>query len=581
METAAACALPPDKQVRSVLHALCFRCLGHKVIAVVGIAVTLGLFALVSFYTERQERNILAQNERTMSNLTESVIGSLQTVMLAGYADIAQSFAEKLKTVPEVTDFRILRVDGSEAFRDNRTIDDVNRRRGDEEFLPRESETVVPVLAKTDPTLAAVMATRRVVPFYEQVDGQRVLTFVAPIVTEEKCFKCHGSAEAIRGVVKLSTSLAPVEEDIRATWSQAVLILVLALSAIMVATHQLIKRAVVRPIAALSEAMAQVSSGRLDHAVPVPGRDELGVMANSFNRMTSQLLVTLNSFRSEHDKLTTIILTANEGIVVTDGSGEVVLVNPAAEALLGKPAPRVIAGGFTRLFDDPAIMEARLAEAGLPADVEVGERILSVSANTIHDEHGRALGSTALLRDVTEAKRLEQRLRMLSLTDGLTGLGNRRFLDQSLQTEFDRATAQGLELSLLMFDIDHFKRFNDTHGHDQGDRVLKAVAEATRESVRAVDLPCRYGGEEFVVVLRQTGQPGALVTAERLRRNVEEMVVDGLKVTVTVGVASLREIGAGSAVNLLERADAALYEGKKGGRNRVVTAGDTPAAVAE
>ena len=112
----------------------------YKILIAVGLAVTIGLVMIGVFYTDRQEQAVLAQNERTMRKLTESVIQGLQSVMLAGSADIAQSYADRLKKVTEVEDFRIMRITGEEAFRDNKTILEVNRRRGEEAFAPRDRE---------------------------------------------------------------------------------------------------------------------------------------------------------------------------------------------------------------------------------------------------------------------------------------------------------------------------------------------------------------------------------------------------------------------------------------------------------
>ena len=123
-----------------------------------------------------------------------------------------------------------------------------------------------------------------------------------------------------------------------------------------------------------------------------------------------------------------------------------------------------------------------------------------------------------------------------------------------------------------MFDVDHFKRFNDRHGHDQGDRVLQALADRTRESLRAADLPCRYGGEEFLVILPDTGEAAAAVVAERLREAVAGSDVDGLRVTISVGVATFPGEGISGAEQLVASADAALYEAKNAGRNQVKAA---------
>lgn len=554
--------------------------IGHKLITAVGIAVTIGLLSLVIFYTEAHEENLKVNNERTMRNVTQSVIESLQTVMLAGYADVAQIFADRLKEIPGVVDFRILRIDGNEAFRDNATINDVNRRRGQEDFTPRDEEAVIPVLAATHADFRAAVERRAITTFYEtDSEGRRFLTFLAPIPNEDKCHKCHGQAKPVRGVLKLTTALAPVEEDVARSWRQAVGILAVAIALIMGVTAYLVRRSVVSPIVSMSHAMAEVSGGQLGRSVPVHRRDELGVMARSFNQMTDELRQSMDGFTSEQNKLTTIIQSADEGMVVTDPAGRVVLVNPAAEAILGKAAGTIIAEGIDNVLADPVRMREWLAlPGGVSAQiVPFGDKVLSVTAATIVTGDGQVMGSTALFRDITEARRLEEQLRERSQTDGLTGLGNRRFLDMALAREVVRAVDQKAPLSIMMFDIDHFKRFNDTFGHDQGDRVLKAVAEAVRATVRTVDIPCRYGGEEFLVILRSTGLDGAAVIAERLREAVEAMVVDGQKVTISIGVAAWQSAGAEDAAGFVAVADQALYAAKGGGRNRVMLA--QPASV--
>jgi diguanylate cyclase (GGDEF)-like protein len=564
----------PEQPVAPV-DAMMIGRIGTKLIGAVGLAVTIGLVSLVAFYASSQEDAIRAHNERTMRNVTQSVIESLQTVMLAGYADIAQIFADRLKTVQGVIDFRIVRIDGNEAFRDNRTIDEVNRRRGEEIFTPRDQEEVVPVIAADDAGFRNAIDNRAIVAVYDaNATGEQFLTFLAPIVNGEKCHKCHGSNRPIRGVLKLTTSLAPMEADIAAARRQALIILGIAILVIMAAAVVLVRRSLLRPISAISDAMAGVSRGRLDGTVPVFGKDELGQMADSFNHMTEELRRTLTGFALEQDKLTTIILSADEGMVVTDSAGRVVLVNPAAERILDKPAAAIVADGFDALFGDTRIMRQWIEVPGGTKNTlyQHGEKLLNVTAATIAAEGGGVLGSAALFRDVTETKRMEQELRRRSFTDALTGLGNRRYLDQSLEREVLRTTTHDNDLSIMMFDIDHFKRFNDTFGHDQGDRVLKAVADAIRTTVRGVDIPCRYGGEEFLVILRSTARDGAVVIAERLRANVEAMVVDGQKVTISVGVACYRDVVPANPAAFVEAADKALYAAKHGGRNRVVVA---------
>ncbi|MFZ5616316.1 MAG: PleD family two-component system response regulator [Pseudomonadota bacterium] len=165
----------------------------------------------------------------------------------------------------------------------------------------------------------------------------------------------------------------------------------------------------------------------------------------------------------------------------------------------------------------------------------------------------------------------------MAVTDQLTGLYNRRYLASHLSGMFDRAFWTGRPLSLMILDIDHFKSINDTHGHDIGDRVIQEIAARIRNSVRGIDLACRYGGEEFLVAMPDTDREFAAVVAERLRQEIADHRVtlnsgrDEISVTVSIGIASTDEgPKEDSAQKLIKRADEALYTAKTGGRNRVI-----------
>lgn len=159
-----------------------------------------------------------------------------------------------------------------------------------------------------------------------------------------------------------------------------------------------------------------------------------------------------------------------------------------------------------------------------------------------------------------------------SMTDPLTGLGNRRALQWKLDEELHRATRHGGPSTLLLIDVDKFKSFNDTFGHPAGDEALKSVAEVLRTQARTTDMVARYGGEEFAILLPNTGREGALILAERTRRAVERYEWPRRAVTVSIGAATSAPSVSDSAV-LTARADKALYAAKQGGRNRVVHAG--------
>lgn len=182
-----------------------------------------------------------------------------------------------------------------------------------------------------------------------------------------------------------------------------------------------------------------------------------------------------------------------------------------------------------------------------------------------------------LQKTMTELNAANHRLEQLSLTDALTGLHNRRYLDQHLGTWMEFAEKQGAPLTAFVIDIDHFKKINDTFGHLIGDQCIKAVAASLKSTVhRPDDLVVRYGGEEFVVALRNTDAAGALQVAERARNSIEkshwEWEGRHIPVTVSIGVAEFQPATDHEPALLLARADEALYSAKQTGRNRVVIA---------
>jgi len=173
--------------------------------------------------------------------------------------------------------------------------------------------------------------------------------------------------------------------------------------------------------------------------------------------------------------------------------------------------------------------------------------------------------------------RLREELHILSIREALTGLFNRRYMDETLPREINRAERNNEPLSVLMFDIDHFKKFNDTFGHDAGDFVLKKISEVILSSIRESDVACRYGGEEFVIIFPGTSIEIAKKRAEALRNDVSLMQLghngnDIGRVTISIGVAAYPQHGLTNDV-LIKAADEAAYLAKEGGRNQVVVAG--------
>lgn len=181
--------------------------------------------------------------------------------------------------------------------------------------------------------------------------------------------------------------------------------------------------------------------------------------------------------------------------------------------------------------------------------------------------------------EITNLQHSLEAIRAESLTDPLTGLGNRKYFDRSLETAVATAFDTGEPLSLLMFDIDYFKSFNDSYGHLTGDQVLRLVGMSLKQSIKGQDITARYGGEEFAVVLPDTALRQALTVADHIRRAVmsKELKKKSTgeilgRVTISVGVSMLK--AGDDTDSLIERADACLYAAKRAGRNRVVCEAD-------
>ncbi len=240
---------------------------------------------------------------------------------------------------------------------------------------------------------------------------------------------------------------------------------------------------------------------------------------------------------------------------------------------------------------------AQAAQLEGPYTLTIGDQALAVMALRSHDtlqglvgiatraprqftpaELDRLAASAHLAAMALENARLHARLQALVVTDGLTGLCNHRHFYDALHREMARARRQHGHLSLIMLDIDHFKEFNDTFGHVQGDQVLRTVANILRKTARDTDVVARYGGEEFAVILPDTRPAQARRVAERFRQQIARTPFGETWITVSIGVAHLdatRE-SPESPPDLVRRADQALYRAKQAGRNRVCMDDDQP-----
>lgn len=283
--------------------------------------------------------------------------------------------------------------------------------------------------------------------------------------------------------------------------------------------------------------------------------------------------------------LKTIIETEPECVKVLAADGTLLQMNRAGLDLIeAESDSQVIGHKLTEIVSPPyrdAFVDlserVNRGESGM-LEFEIvglkgGHRWLDTHAVPMRDATGQITGLLGVTRDITARKKAEQALEQLAQTDFLTNLANRRHFLILAEQELSRTLRYGGALSVLMMDIDHFKKVNDTYGHKTGDVVLQRFGELSRQTLREIDVIGRIGGEEFAVVLPQTDGEHALEVAERLRRSIgdAEVVLDQglpLHFTVSIGVATLT----GADINidtLLSQADQALYKAKKAGRNKV------------
>ena len=195
-----------------------------------------------------------------------------------------------------------------------------------------------------------------------------------------------------------------------------------------------------------------------------------------------------------------------------------------------------------------------------------------------YDQSRTKSGWLILMRDITERKQAEQQLQQMAITDPLTGIYNRRYFFKAAGAALDQALRSHRPLSIILFDVDHFKSVNDNLGHIAGDQVLQAVTVRCQENLRLYDVFARYGGEEFIILLPDTHPDQARQVGERLRERIaDDLVVTqtGLVVTISMGIASMDELGQPVTVDyLVEKADQALYAAKRHSGNQVCHADD-------
>jgi len=373
-----------------------------------------------------------------------------------------------------------------------------------------------------------------------------------------------------------------------------------------------VSRSLQAQIGSFLTAARRIAAGDFSTHVTTSGRDEFAELGEEFNKMSAQLAARLEDLRQERARLQTslrrigqtfasnldrdalleiVVRTAVDGLGAGGGRAS---ARPSA----GRPLQEIVrAGGLEGRLEPLRAAEAEALVSGQGSESTTGT--LHALAHPLSGtEPGDVIGLLAVVRDgeaFSDRDRellsylagtasvsiqnvaLHEAVQRQAVTDELTGLYNHRRFQEAMAAETERAKRFAQPMSLVMLDIDNFKRVNDTYGHQQGDRVLAEVARVLRESSREIDAPARYGGEELAVVLPQTDIEGAFQLAERVRQEVAALdipLVEGIgaiSVTASLGVASMPG-NAQDGGGLIAAADAALYEAKHAGKNKTVRA---------
>ena len=302
-------------------------------------------------------------------------------------------------------------------------------------------------------------------------------------------------------------------------------------------------------------------------------------LESRLDKATVDLERVNTELRTTKQYLEDLLDSTLDSIISTNRSGAIEFANHGAAAMLGYDTPEftqmpvklLFAGGedefrsiLQQLEEDHSIQNyktdlVRKDTSTVPVNITLSYSL---------DSNGEMASVLAICKDITEQKRLEQELKELSIKDNLTGLYNQRHFFDRLSSEIERAQRQHHALSMLLFDVDKFKEYNDSRGHLAGDQVLSTVGKIISDGTRDfVDTGCRYGGDEFTVILPEADEAQAHRIADRMRRNFENHSFDDL--TLSIGLTTMEK---GMSIDdFIQETDRRMYEAKRNGGNRVCT----------
>jgi diguanylate cyclase (GGDEF)-like protein len=399
-----------------------------------------------------------------------------------------------------------------------------------------------------------------------------------------------------------------------------VAVAVIVFFAVAMAAVLLLLRSLQGYVADMLGAARRIGDGDFSRKIPITGSDEMAGLASEFNKMSDRLGEQMDQLRRQRLEIEKSVQRIGEAFA--SGLDREALLTILVEtavgtceadyglvALTGQVGAETETGRRTEAMSDAALAaEERALREERPVEEERGGAFALSSALGNIGQSGEPVGAMTIAREgkpFTSSERevflyllgqaaasvenvaLHELVAEQAVTDELTGLPNKRAFQEAMRKEAARAARFKHDLSLVILDVDNFKKVNDTYGHLQGDEVLRVIGKILAEESRGIDAPARYGGEEFVVALPETDTQGALEVAERIRERIEAVTIplieqEGeLKITASIGTATMPAPPADTQ-DLVAAADGALYEAKRTGKNRVVVAPtEEPEAAAE
>lgn len=357
-----------------------------------------------------------------------------------------------------------------------------------------------------------------------------------------------------------------------------------ALSVFVLFAVWLVIRKLLAPLSHASKSVSEMSAGELQ-PLPVKYHDEIGLLLTNFNLLVSGRKETEEALRNSEERFRNILENAPIGMSVVSLEGRFLLVNRSLCEIMGYEKEELERLTYQEITH-PDDLEANLANVqrlldGGATSYRMEKRYLrkdlqvvwtQLTSSIVRDAAGTPLYLVAQVEDITDRKRHQEQIHQLAYYDALTGLPNRRLLKDRLKQALSQAKRYQRSLALMFLDLDNFKLINDTLGHDMGDELLKVVAGRLQACVRGMDTVCRQGGDEFILVLTEITHPeDAAVVARKIIDTINEPVALNetiMHITTSIGIAIYPVNGTDDAKELMKKADIAMYEGKKNGRNR-------------